>query len=1386
MPADSGTRSVALRSTHNTNRRKTLQPNRRLITEAAGKRHRVRALALIAMAVCLLVATLTASAIAEGGGMAPSDTTFVMPADVETGVPFGAATPIAPLGVTDPGAAEALPHDDLDRGEAAHLLQAVFEEPLGASLGVFDGLQIEHFNSDHVAVINGGPSHNGLLQSLLPLRTETEGGVEKVVDLNLAPVGGSGLEPNNPLVDVEIPSELGDGIALPDASLELRLAGAPAERAPSVLDGTAAFFPNVATDSDFTVVPTPTGVEAFSHLRTPDAPLSQTYNLTLPPGAVLEERGDGGAEVAQDGEIVAVVQPPTAIDAEGTSVPVSLDIAGNSIVVTSAPEPGSAYPILVDPMVETYFWAQNNNQDGLGTDWVATSNSSKFEARSYGYGGAEKGLNIYSYAGTVSVGAQANWNYHVPRYYSDYTSYGVRPSSFITKMTLTNMNWWIENESAPYKSNPFVMSGLWDVVNNKHVSLAVRTGSEGQFFNAKTELSNPNENVGVKEGGVALLADNDTQSRPRHLWVGQATVEISDKDYPSFASAQGPSKWINGLTTDNTNLAEPIQFQASDAGLGVYALLAKTPKLGGGINQWEQTPGCPGNAKVPCPRVWSGGYWNYNPKLMPQGENVVEMIGKDPVWHFSDQVGLQKLVKVKVDRTQPTLAVSGTLSEQATLGDWLPAYTLKMSTTDGSEGAPQSGVAKLVVKVDGAVVDEANPGCATKNCAMNREWTMDVDNFGAGTHAVEVIATDAVGLTKVNSFNVTTHGDQTNPTVALSGSMTEQASLGATRPTYKLKASATDPGPTAERKSGVATTSVKVDGAVVDSSSPGCPAGGCSITREWSLNSNSYPVGAHSVEVKATDDAGRSTTKTVTINIARDTTPPQLSATSAFYTASEGWLEQKGYSYLATASDPNGYGVTTMRLKIDGAVVREESAACSNGGCGKFFAVGATIDMSTFAGGAHPAELIATDGAGNSTKRSWTINVDPAGNISVSEATDTLEAVEDTAPEATELTPVDGLVTEVVGEEGSNPQLILEEGELISQGTPTPSTVNINPENGFAVQTSGQNEEGVVHEATVEVTPVLVGAAATDAEITDGSAAVISNSSANVDTIIRPAYDGLMAFQAIRDASAPEKYSWEVNLGEGETLKSIDDQHAAIVWEDGTQAMLIAAQSAHGGDGKAVATSLSVSEGNVITLNVAHRVSGVVYPVVSGVGWEGGFQIHEAIIVGPKEEAEEKEIMELTEASPSIQVYADSPEVIASASSNTLGGPDMTKKWAVDICPRSLLGTSVCDAWKVHFKGFFRYNFKEAYYPDDRNPKCDPHSNLVWSVDLTECAWVGPNHQHYGNGYHITSRTQFDVTADPGVGPSITKEKAVTGRAYGSGNIYFHKTADICNPNTSC
>lgn len=110
-----------------------------------------------------------------------------------------------------------------------------------------------------------------------------------------------------------------------------------------------------------------------------------------------------------------------------------------------------------------------------------------------------------------------------------------------------------------------------------------------------------------------------------------------------------------------------------------------------------------------------------------------------------------------------------------------------------------------------------------------------------------------------------------------------------------------------------------------------------------------------------------------------------------------------------------------------------------------------------------------------------------------------------------------------------------------------------------------------------------------------------------------PVYEGGF-FPTIHGPADPEEYQWEVHLHPGQELHQIDDQNAAIYFEDETVMGVLSAAPARDARGTAVPTSLSVSAGNVVTLTVHHRDGdpandGVpfVYPVTEGSAFEVGY-----------------------------------------------------------------------------------------------------------------------------------------------------------------------------------
>jgi hypothetical protein len=1608
------------------------------------------------MAILFVVSTFTGLAAAgEEEGVAGAPGAGFLPPSVDSAVDLAplieGADRLETAPLTDPQAAAELPHSDLGRSGAEELLQEVFGDGLEGPAAFYDELDVETFRSDHVAVI--APEHlgdaPGLVSSLLPLRTVDDSGERALVNLDLERAEGS-LQPANPLVDVEIPTELSAGIELPGAGVSIDVGSGQIDRTASEVGDSTAFFPNIRPDSDFVVSAIPTGIETYTQLRSADAPNSETFNLSVEGDGQLRATDAGGAEIVDaGGKIRLAVSAPTAFDAQGDQVPVSLEVNGNSITVSAEPAEDTAYPVLVDPVWQYYNFDSANTSSWPGAgDWSRASNPG-FGTE---WGWPKNGMNAYAFKGATSPGNQATWNYYVPRYWTDIQAGLPAPKSYIRDMKLWGLTFTMPDEAAPYTAYAFMQMGLWSEQKEQFAAYYKRYGSEGPLTNLSYvyDLVNPNEDTNVKRGGFSIATFDSWNQAWRLVNVQYASAEVTDQNSPGFGELGSVPQWLNGQP------GSAIPYIVSDEGLGIRQLQLKYPRIGGGSGLSTLSLGCTGIAESACPRtsVHSTNPITYDPSQMAQGENWVTVTATDPVEHTGSSTS-----RIKVDHTAPAASLSGNLTEQATVGTNLPEYTLNYAASDGDDapaaattpfgaagtgqgqlerpsgvavdgngnvwtadatnnrvveydrsgafvrqigglaassatgqfngprgiaiapngtvwvadygnkrlqaftvsgafirqvvlnswgdklegpfalavakdgsvwvsdiishrlrhfsetGAflgnapdstlasvdglaidsfgniyatevesskvyefnsggvfkfsfggegtgngqfkniigittapsgniavvdannsriqefkpdgsylrqfgtagslnnqlneprglafgpgntlyvgdagnhriarwthadqdPQSGAAKLQVKVDGVAAVTKEPGCATKNCAISGSWVMDADNYAVGPHQVDVVATDGVGLVTTKTLTVETHGDLQAPSVSLTGTITEQASLGNTRPTYKLKAAATDTGASAERKSGVASMRIKVDGVTVDSSAPGCPSGGCSLTREWTLTSSSYTVGTHLVEVKATDAAGRSTSKTLTINIERDTVPPDVTLTGTLPEAPEGWVQQEIRSTTAAAIDPNGYGVKRITFSIDGVQVGEGSLpTCSGGGCpgSKTF----SMDMSAYSGGAHAAMVAAEDFAGNVRKRNWTINIDPSGSISVGEAVDTLEAVEETTPETTELTPVSELVTEAAGEGGVNPQLTLVNGEIESVGTPTPSTIGLDVEDGFTVDTVALDEAGTLYEGTIGAEPINPSSDAGTATIIDGSAAVIPNAGESVDTILRPAFDGMMTFQEIRDGAAPEDYSWRVNLDTDQSLILIDAQHAAVVWNDGPQAFLISSPGAHGADGEAVGTSLAVN-GNVLTLHVSHRVPGIVYPVIGGVGWAGGFQTSQ--VVGPAPEQPQGE-----------EIYSDGvlgapvPYPMESADRDGEGpwsGSSPVFKYLQEFrfrqCSFDGVQNLQCGDWEQAMKGFFWYNYKKAWYPD-REPKCPNSGTVGIEVDWSVCEWVGAKYaRSWEPGEHITARVLYKIHYL--IKGTFSDNRHMAVYAYPSGYANEHDTDCICNP----
>lgn len=251
--------------------------------------------------------------------------------------------------------ASATAHSDLGSGAAKDLLKEAFGTQLSDLLvDPFQVLrsaeEIVSFRDDYTAIIDpAGPADRALVVSTSPLRTD--GG--KLPNLDLKPAGSS-IRVKEPTTEVEFSKVPGEGIELPQSELSLAFddVGAQAPDATVITtDGPGSsrvvFYPNAMEDTDLVAAPLANGVETFAHLRSEHSPEQLKVRIDAPTGGSVSPAEGGGAVISDhDGNQVAQVYPPSALDTAGSTVPVTMSVE-DSVLLLEVPHKnrGFAYPI---------------------------------------------------------------------------------------------------------------------------------------------------------------------------------------------------------------------------------------------------------------------------------------------------------------------------------------------------------------------------------------------------------------------------------------------------------------------------------------------------------------------------------------------------------------------------------------------------------------------------------------------------------------------------------------------------------------------------------------------------------------------------------------------------------------------------------------------------------------------------------------------------------------------------------------------------------------------------------------------------------------------------------------------------------------------------------
>jgi hypothetical protein len=164
------------------------------------------------------------------------------------------------------------------------------------------------------------------------------------------------------------------------------------------------------------------------------------------------------------------------------------------------------------------------------------------------------------------------------------------------------------------------------------------------------------------------------------------------------------------------------------------------------------------------------------------------------------------------------------------------------------------------------------------------------------------------------------------------------------------------------------------------------------------------------------------------------------------------------------------------------------------------------------------------------------------------------------------------------------------------KGAAGAAAISTSAAGGFSLS-SGDSSVG-----TLSIKPVGVDTTATKGQVVAGDAVVYADTDKAADTVVRPTATGIETFTQLRGRSAPESYSWTVDLPGNQKLLRQPDGGINVVNGAGSTVASVLPPWAKDADNKAVPVSFSVS-GSTLTMTVAHHTGNFAYPIIADPLW---------------------------------------------------------------------------------------------------------------------------------------------------------------------------------------
>ncbi|MFZ1154195.1 MAG: DUF6531 domain-containing protein, partial [Solirubrobacteraceae bacterium] len=657
-------------------------------------------------------------------------------------------------------------YEGLSPSEALSLTNNKFPSVSGETDGgppsLPEGQRIASFPSDFAMSVEGSGGSREVREGLEPVALETTLGQHTPIDLTLSEANGA-FQPKSPLAPVGIPKRLAEGAALPAADIAVTPVdenGDPLSGS-GVLDGASVFYGASESaqarvmDLDTVVKPSTFGLTIDQSLRSQRSPSKLFFKVSLPEGATLSQEapGSGSVRVMADCRPIVMIYTPSAEDAQGTKVPVTMSLDADTLVLSVEHPTGAyAYPIMVDPRYEYYAneftWDEQLNKNGTHpTNWHFEKEGSLFTDTENGIGQGWT-VHISGSHGEHELGDMV-YTTQKESHIWDFASETAQLENGTRVETLVKLEHKGAVEGQQTLSTE-VSEPKWNNAQYCRTGETCPTGAKPENGNSAVYESVAS-GVGTGTAGENILRKAEVAIQQE----GNPEVKFDTTDevvngHPN--ALYGTKTWLGPHTN-----AE-VKFTDSDKGIGIEGWSDEHTNASGSWLAWSEksmlSEGLCSGIQCPPEIVEYIGYSS----ALPDGEPKIGLDAWNALYGSHAKENETESLRrhaVRVDSTSPhNITLSG-LGPGGQIG--AGEHSLKVEATDGTGTTPSSGVKSIAISIDGHEVGSPSGSCSPGPCTAQRTLTIFGHSYATGRHTITVEATDNAGNASSATFTMIVH-----------------------------------------------------------------------------------------------------------------------------------------------------------------------------------------------------------------------------------------------------------------------------------------------------------------------------------------------------------------------------------------------------------------------------------------------------------------------------------------------------------------------------------------------------------------------------------------------------------------------------------------------------